>query len=86
MSKKATELRVVKLTARGLGRIPSVNEGSTFVVDSSHTRDPSPIDVERGIRPKEIIHVRDYRYPNLQSWGDYCVWSLAPGDYEEVKL
>ena len=79
MSEKVTELKVVKVTARGLARIPDTKEGATFIVDSWTQRWGTTT-------PDMIIyHVRDYRYA-AKAWGDFCIWSLAPGDYEEVKL
>lgn len=79
MSEKVTELKVVKVTARGLARIPDTKEGATFIVDSWTQR--------RGAETPDMIiyHVRDYRYA-AKAWGEYCVWTLAPGDYEEVQL
>jgi len=86
MSEKEPELRfevkVVKLTAQGehVGRVMDGREGMTFIVDSHTDRNGGP--ANGGGR---IYHVRDYRYAS-PSWGDFCIWSLAPGDCEEVKL
>ncbi len=79
MSEKLTELNVVKLTARGVrnDRVMRGEAGMTFIVDS--------VTVRSGIGLSVIYHVRDYRYAS-DAWGAFCIWSLAPGDYEEVDL
>jgi len=79
MSEKATELKVVRLTNMGhdRNRVMNSQPGMTFIVDS--------VTVHSGIGLRVVTHVRDYRYAS-PSWGDFCIWSLAPGDFEEVKL
>lgn len=78
MSEKITELKVVKLTQRGLVRVLDSRVGMTFIVDAFTQRADF---IDGGL----VYHVRDYRYES-DAWGAFCIWSLAPGDYEEVKL
>lgn len=54
-------------------------EGMTFIVDGFHDRNGGPSN--GGGR---IHQVRDYRYKS-DAWGAYCIWSLAPGDCEEIE-
>lgn len=68
-------MRVVTLKQGGLSRVLDGRVGMTFVVD----RFTDTVD-HRG----QMAHVRDYRYPG--TYFPWQVWSLGPGDYEEVLL
>jgi len=70
---------MVQLTQWGAGRVPQGSSWMIFDVDSV-----APSCTHPG---NWVVHVRDYRYgadPAGLLGRNYQVWTLRPGDYEEV--
>jgi hypothetical protein len=70
---------MVQLTQRGTARVPRGSSWMIFDVDSVAPSCTYP--------GAWLVHIRDYRYgadPAGLLGRDYQVWTLRPGDYEEV--
>lgn len=70
---------MVQLTKCGAGRVPQGSDWMIFDVDCVAPSCSHP--------GAWVVHVRDYRYgkdPAGLLGRDYQVWSLRPGEYEEV--
>lgn len=71
---------IVRLTSAGVGRVLNGQAGMTFEVDA-FSQYPGKGDQPAG---QQMVHVKDYRFPDEALGRKFQVWSLGEGHYEMV--